>query len=92
MTIERTYGQIKRRFPILKNGLRFRKPEDSANMIVAAACIFNICIINNDLMDFQEPIDREYIREEELPHHLSEDVRGVEKRNFILHNFIQNRQ
>lgn len=43
MAIERTYGQIKRKFPLLANGLRFRNVSDSANMVVAAVCLFNHC-------------------------------------------------
>lgn len=43
MAIEKLYGQLKRRFALLKCGLRFKKVEDSANCIVAIAIIFNIC-------------------------------------------------
>ena len=43
MCIERIYGQLKRRFSLLQYGLRFRKIEDSANLITAAVCLFNFC-------------------------------------------------
>ena len=51
MAIEKAYGVIKRRFPILKFGLRFRKVTDSANCIVAAVILHNICLLHVDELD-----------------------------------------
>lgn len=52
MAIERCYGQMKRRFPLLANGLRFRKPTDSAKCIVAIATLHNVCKRNYDDDEF----------------------------------------
>lgn len=46
MAIEKCFGQIKRRFPILKNGLRFKRVKDSAKCILACFILQNLCIKN----------------------------------------------
>lgn len=48
MAIEKCYGVLKRRFPLLSFGLRFRDVAVSANCIVVAAMLHNICIQNRD--------------------------------------------
>ena len=68
MHIERTYGQIKRRFPLLVNGLRFKCVKDSAKCIVAIAVLHNIC--KKSLEYDPETIG-------------SDDTMGSEKRNRI---------
>ena len=55
MAIEKAYGVIKRRFPLLKFGLRFRTVVDSANCIVAAVILHNICLIHVDELDQRVP-------------------------------------
>ena len=52
MAIEKCFGQIKRRFPLLTNGLRFRNSEDSAKCILTCFILQNICIIHRDVADF----------------------------------------
>ena len=51
MVIEKAFGLLKRRFPALRHGLRFKKPEDSCILISAALVLHNI------LIDFRDPID-----------------------------------
>ena len=48
MAIEKCYGQMKRRFPLLKNGLRFKDPYDSQNCIIAIVVIYNFCKRHKD--------------------------------------------
>ena len=49
--IKKAFGLLKRRFPALRHGLRFKKPEDSCILISAALVLHNI------LIDFRDPID-----------------------------------
>ena len=79
MVIERCYGQMKRRFPILSNGLRFRKPKDSANCIIAIAVLFNICKRNQD--GEIECIDIQIENDEEIFDYVNQN--SLEKRNEI---------
>lgn len=51
MVVEKAFGVLKRRFPALRHGLRFKKPEDTCIMIVAALTLHNI------LIDFKDPVD-----------------------------------
>ena len=48
MNVEKLFGQLKRRFPLLSYGLRFKKIKDSANCILACFILHNICIANGD--------------------------------------------
>lgn len=47
-TIERFFGQWKKRFPCLWIGTRFRKLETVQNVIVATAVLHNICKLHGD--------------------------------------------
>lgn len=87
MAIERAYGVLKRRFPLLKNGLRFRKVLDSANLVVAAVCIHNFCI---DQGDFQDEENEEVTIHETLHNHEqdNDDEDGEMVRNNILYSFL----
>ena len=58
MPIEKLYGQLKRRFPILKHGLKFRKPSDSANCIIATFITYNFCKRSND---YEFEVDNEAV-------------------------------
>ena len=56
MAIERCYGQLKRRFPLLDYGLRlYNDMADNANLITAAVTIFNFCKMHSD-PEFEETI------------------------------------
>ncbi|CAH1976000.1 unnamed protein product [Acanthoscelides obtectus] len=46
-TVERQYGVLKRRFPVLATGLRL-KLENSINVILACSVLHNICIDKNE--------------------------------------------
>lgn len=49
-TIERLFGQWKKRFPCLWIGMRFRKLETVQNVIVATAVLHNICKDRGDVL------------------------------------------
>ena len=51
MAIEQTYGMLKRRFPALKHGLRFRDISKSANCVIAAVVLHNVCVKSMDFFD-----------------------------------------
>ena len=51
MAIECCYGILKRRFPILKNVIKFRALKDSANMVIAAVIIHNFCVKSRENED-----------------------------------------
>ena len=79
MAIECAFGQLKRRFPLLSFGLRFKRIKDSANLIIAAVWLFNFCKKNGDI-DFdnlnEEPIEENFIND-------MKEIEGAEKRDMI---------
>ena len=82
MSVEKAYGQLKRRFPLLKNGLRFRKMHDSANCIVAAVCIYNFLKgCNDELNDESIEINRNEDENDDID--MVESALGASKRNNI---------
>ena len=85
MAIERCFGQIKRRFPLLKNGLRFRKTRDSAHCIIACFILQNICIREYDQANFEEDEEpNEYVElSSEIEQESEETALGNEKRDLI---------
>lgn len=85
MTIERTIGQFKRRFPKLSKGLAFRSVVDSANCIVACAVLHNICKDLDDEENFDE-IDEEM--DDYSGTNLYESEEGSVKRNEIASMFV----
>lgn len=88
MAIEKAYGVIKRRFPLLKFGLRFRKVADSANCIVAAVILHNICLAHVDDIDER---DADFVpNEDEIDevNHRIVDNAGVAKRLRILNEIF----
>ena len=66
MVVEKAFGVLKHRFPALPHGFRFKKPEDTCIMIVAALTL------NNIFIDFKDPVDDFKEFEEE-----NIDVRGA---------------
>lgn len=52
--VERSYGVLKRRFPVLSLGMRFRRKETTRMVIVACAILHNIAIEERDAMPFDE--------------------------------------
>lgn len=86
MAIERCYGQLKRRFPLLKFGIRFTgECLESARIITAAVCIFNFCKREMDI-DFDEEIQEEIsnieLDQDDILRRI-ENLNGQEKREFI---------
>ena len=86
MAIERAYGQLKRRFPMLQFGIRLEDVEDSANLVVAAVILFNFCKIHDD-EDFDGP---EFVENQDqaLAEPMEDDaeigrIEGEVKRNSI---------
>lgn len=80
--IERTFGIIKRRFPILTCGMRCQL-RIAQRIIVAAAVIHNIAVLNRDLLeDGGERVeeDENFLFEEEVR-------RNLRQQNFI--NYFQ---
>ena len=47
MSIEKAFGVLKRRFPLLKHGLRLRKAEDNCKLILSAFVMHNMIIHYN---------------------------------------------
>lgn len=85
MTIEKCYGQIKRRFAKLKSGFEFVKPSDTANCIVAVAVCHNICKRNyEDDYDGDETIFDDNI----LFGPNNNDNNGATKREHIARNLL----
>ena len=81
MSIEKCYGQLKRRFPKLKHGLEFRKPSDCANCIVATVVVYNVCKRN-----FDEDFEVDLIDADDLTepvHNISQNFNSIEKRESI---------
>lgn len=83
MTIECLYGQMKRRFPLLSHGLRFRKPADSARCIITIAVLHNISKRNYD-SDFEGR--NETHREDAGENTTVQSSSGIEKRDLIAGN------
>lgn len=54
MSIEKIFGQVKRRFPALKFGLRLKDPEDNLLAITCCFIFHNICTTHNDDFDISE--------------------------------------
>ena len=44
MFVEKAFGVLKRRFPLLKNGLRLREAQDNCHLILCAFVLHNMCI------------------------------------------------
>ena len=44
MLIEKSFGLLKRRFPVLRHGLRLKRPEDLVILITAALVLHNMLI------------------------------------------------
>ena len=85
MAIEKAYGVIKRRFPLLKFGLRFKKVVDSANCIAAAVVLHNICLLHDDdLNNFDE--ENEPAGDDEPDEEIFEEdsTEAKAKRNYIM--------
>ena len=83
MSIEKCYGQMKRRFPKLRHGFEFKKPSDTANCIIATAVVYNICKRNYEV-DIEASLDIEdeyYIAE-------NSNGAGSDKRDAIAKSFI----
>ena len=51
MAIEQTFGMLKRRFPALKHGQRFQEILKSANSVIAAVVLHNVCVKSMDLFN-----------------------------------------
>ena len=81
MAIEKAYGQLKRRFPLLKNGLKFRKIADSANCVVVAVCLYNFCKAHQDTFEEKKNFHAEEVLETE---NYPADIRGSAKRDRIV--------
>ena len=57
MAIEKCFGQVKRRFPLLKNGLRFKDLAVSAKCIVSCFILHNLCIKLDDIIEEEDDND-----------------------------------
>ena len=93
MAIECCYGQLKRRFPLLKFGIRFTGDcVESARLITAAVCIFNFCKRGMD-EDFDE--DNQYeiqnieINQNNDIFQIMENLNGQEKREAIMQMYMR---
>lgn len=54
ITIERTFGLLQNRFRCLKDCLNVRKSEWISKYIIAICVLHNVCIDQNDLLNFEE--------------------------------------
>ena len=89
MFIEKAFGCLKRRFPLLKHGVRLRKPEDNCILILSAFVLHNMCIEfkQRNEPDFSEREDED---EADLPDpsQTAATQGGLEKRDSIASSFL----
>lgn len=93
--VERSYGILKRRFPVLESGMKLRRL-DLIQKIVAVCCVLhNLCIdmgTDVDLNLFGEPI-AEGIHDQQVVQHPINERRRLVREEIVeifaqrLHNF-----
>lgn len=86
VTIERAFGLLQKRFRCLKDCLDARKTEWMPKFVIATCVLHNICIMQNDIIDFaanQEFPDDEYEEVENARHNRQRLLLGRAKRNRI---------
>ena len=86
MSIEKAFGVLKRRFPALKHGLRFRDPQNNCYLILSAMVLHNIC---NDLNDEDDWVD-----EQQAEINLNQEAQNDDNdarmlRDYICENYFQ---
>ena len=79
-------GVLKRRFPALKHGLRFRDPQNNCYLILSAMVLHNIC---NDLNDEDDWVD-----EQQAEINLNQEAQNDDNdarmlRDYICENYFQ---
>lgn len=98
-TIERFFGQWKKRFPCLWIGMRFRKLETVQNVIIATAVLHNICkqqgdSMNPPLSQMEETLYNTAIEQERvfLEHNNTQRAQRQPAiiRNDLLRNYFEN--
>lgn len=91
VVIERVFGQIKKRFPILGNLVRV-KLDKVAKIVVACAVLHNIGKTINDNYEVEEIEILDEIENDEELQEADREVRrrGEEKRNEIMNVLLQN--
>lgn len=95
-TIERVFGQWKKRFPCLWIGMRFRKLETVQNVIIATAVLHNICKEQGDLepppLSPEESAIYELARDQERQFSRSQTTNTLPTRigNDFLGNYFAN--
>ena len=90
MVIEKSFGLLKRRFPALRHGLRFKKPEDACILITSALVLHNMLVDMRDSDEFSESSEEETLEtgEENSRFHAESISSGTEKREFLIRTYF----
>lgn len=83
VTIEQTFGILKRRFSCLHSGLR-TSPEKACTIVLACAVLHNIGIDINDILD----VDEECINHGDMSFDVTDQRDGQNVRNYICEAFF----
>ena len=91
MFIEKAFGVLKRRFPLLKHGVKMRKGEDNCMLILAAFVLHNMIIhFKYDVM-FEHILEQEEYARDVYAEMINQDEsseEAIRKRDFIANSFI----
>ena len=86
MVIEKAFGLLKRRFPALRNGLRFKKIEDTCVMTTCACVLHNILLDRGDNFPGIDIYDN---TEDLLVNNDSNNEDAIEIRRNLINEFFQ---
>ena len=90
MFIEKAFEVLKRRFPLLKHGVRLQKAKDNCLLILSAFGLHNMCIFYKNEGDFNFEEDDEIQandQSDDSPNHEQTD-RGIDRREAIARSFL----
>ncbi|XP_066596248.1 putative nuclease HARBI1 [Prorops nasuta] len=80
--VERCFGVLVRRFPILSMGSRFSTPERTLPMIIACVVLHNIHRLSIDVENFDQDVFGNIDRE-------IENILHVDEKDFLIKNYFQ---
>ena len=90
MFIEKAFGVLKRRFPLLKHGLRMRKGEHNCMMMLSAFVLHNMCIYykNGEFEQLSGNCEGDSENESENALEMFQSELGMSKRDDIAQRFF----
>ena len=90
MVIEKSFGLLKRRFPALRHGLRFKRPEDACILITSALVLHNMLIDMRDPDEFSDSSEEDTLEiDEDNSRFNAERISsGTEKREFLIRTYF----